>query len=113
MAQFKFRNYDLELDIEGIIFHVDCRSKTGDKIKQISQGGMKLLEDLISKRKTEDDAIKYCLAAIDGILGNGASGKIFATQAPTVTDCSDLLMFLCQEIGAKYDIQREKFIPKK
>lgn len=104
---FEFKDYNLELNIAGKEFRINCNSNVGDKMQAFSKNGKVMVEQLRAGEKTSEDALQYCAEAIDGILGAGAFEKIFEGRKATVTDCSDVLIFLSQEIAATNRSQKE------
>ena len=104
---FEFRDYNLEVNIAGKEFKVDCNSDVGDKMQAFSKNGKALVDQIRAGEKTSEDALRYCADAIDGILGGGAFEQIFEGRKPTVTDCSDVLIFLSKEIADMNKAQKE------
>jgi len=103
--KFRFRNFDIELDIEGTIYRVkpttELSKKTvafRDTINDFMQKALKGDADLESLGKT-------CRPIIDGILGDGASDAIFADRTPTPFDYADLVSYIATEITQYYNGQ--------
>lgn len=105
MPVFEFRDYTLALTIAGNDFNVNCVSELADKV----QGHKKTLSELAGQitagEKTSDDAVDVCRQITDDILGAGAFESVFKGRTPTVTDCSDVLLFVVGEITEQFKKQ--------
>lgn len=99
---FEFRDYSLDLSIAGKQFRVNCNSDIGETMQSLSDSARALAEQIGAGQKTDKDALLFLTGAIDRVLGAGASEKIFEGRKMTVTDASDVLTFLSNEISAMY-----------
>lgn len=77
MAQFSFKDYDLNLDFPTCTFTVRCDSDYSDKIKNMGEEFTGLSEKLIKGEITKDYAFEKIKMAIDQLLGDGAYSQIF------------------------------------
>mgnify|MGYP000032092673 CR=1 FL=1 len=100
MPVFEFKDYNLDLTIAGNEFTVNCVAELADKVREHRDTLANLANELRAGKKTSADAIDLCREIIDDILGDSAFDSIFKGRTPTVTDCSDVLLFT---IGAITD----------
>ena len=98
MHVFEFKDYTAQVQIAGTTFSVNCTAELGDKLGAISEELSALGEAIEKREKTPEDAIAGCKTVIDGILGDHAFEAIFTGRKPTVTDCSDVCLFIIDEI---------------
>lgn len=108
--KFEFRNNDLRLDIAGKEFTVDAFEP--DLLERVDAGRIKLAEkgkelqtlseEGITRGELKgkmEESIKACLEVIDGILGEGASQKIFESREVKFLDAIDVSHFIFNEIA--------------
>ncbi len=98
MATFQFKSYDLTVDIAGNPFTFRCDAEMGDKMVGFQKEASKLATQLGNGEKTTEDAISFCSNVIDNVLGEGATDKIFTGRSKSITDFTDLIFFLANEI---------------
>lgn len=108
--RFEFRDNGLKLDIVGNIFEIDTADPQLIKdIQDFSIEAQKKAEEL-SKRedyaKALEEAIQFCIDAIDKILGEDASKKIFANRKVNFFDCLDVIDFIVSEVN---EFRQQKF----
>jgi len=108
--KFEFRTNTLELDIAGHIFEVDpTNPRLIQEMQTFSEEAQKKVEEL-SKRedyaKALEKAIQFCIDAIDKILGEDASKKIFANRKVNFFDCLDVINFVVSEVN---EFRQQKF----
>lgn len=105
--KFEFINYNVDLDIAGQSFTMDCSSETGDYLKGVAVELRSLAAALANGEKTADDAVNYGTDVIDHLLGDGAAARIFATRKKRMSDIADLCMWLT-EVATKFQKERAK-----
>ena len=101
MAVFNFSDNLLHLEINGLHFDVDPILADG-KLLAFWNGFDKLqkkLEEAAADPKTVQEACEEILGTVDGILGGGASSKIFEGRVVSFYDCVDLIAFLRREVS--------------
>lgn len=99
--QFEFKK-GLQLDIAGNVFEVDTTDpdvmrnvlEFADGAKDMAEG----LKDIDNYVEQLEDTIKLCLTAMDAILGDGASEKIFEGRKVGLMDCLDVMNYIIAEI---------------
>ena len=99
--QFEFKK-GLQLDIAGNVFEVDTTDpdvmrnvlEFADDAKDMAEG-LKDVDNYVEQLK---DTIKLCLTAMDAILGEGASEKIFEGRKVGLMDCLDVMNYIIKEI---------------
>lgn len=105
--KFEFIDYNVNLDIAGQSFTMDCSSETGDYLKVVAAELRSLAAALSDGEKTVDDAVNYGTEVIDHLLGDGAAASIFATRKKRMSDIADLCMWLT-EVATKFQKERAK-----
>lgn len=105
--KFEFVDYNVDLDIAGQSFTMDCSSETGDYLKGVAVELRSLAAALGNGEKTVDDAVNYGTDVIDHLLGDGAAARIFATREKRMSDIADLCMWLT-EVATKFQKERAK-----
>lgn len=103
MAEFKW--YDgIEIDYgENIVFTIPESVETLKKIEELNT-------QMAKKSETVDDANTTCniiLDALDAILGDGATAKMFATHQITPRNCMNAWMYLNQCATEQFSAVRE------
>lgn len=107
--KFEFTNYDVEVEIAGQTFTMDCSTETGDFFEKLAERLKNLAVEIHNGTKGSDDALQVGLEAIDHILGDGASEKIFAGRKKRMCDVSDVCLFLT-ETANKFHAERAKIV---
>ena len=105
MPTFEFKNYFLDLKIAGNDYRVNCVTELADKVRANKEKLAELTKQINAGTKTGDDAIVACQEIIDDILGAGAVKNIFRGRKATMTDCSDVLLFIVGEMTEQYKKQ--------
>jgi len=94
MNTFEFRDHTVELCIAGHDFSLICNSDLVDRL-QIHH---KALVDMANRLSTGDtsggEAVGLCREILTDSLGDGAFARIFSDREPTLSDCSDVLLFV-------------------
>ena len=108
--KFEFRTNTLELDIAGHIFEIDpTNPRLIQEIQTFALEAQKKVEELSERRdyaKALEEVIQFCIDAIDKILGEDASKKIFANREVTFFDCLDVINFIVSETN---EFRQQKF----
>lgn len=108
--KFEFKTNTLELDIAGHIFEVDpTNPRLIQEMQTFSVEAQKKAEELSKRKdyaKALGEAIQFCIDAIDKILGEDASKKIFANRKATFFDCLDVINFVVSEVN---EFRQQKF----
>lgn len=95
MAKFKFKNNSLELEIENEKFFVTIDDfRDANKYLEIAERAQSLKDT-----DSVEEVLKLMRELIDGILGEGATDKIFKNREFNITDSIDLIVFLNEEIN--------------
>lgn len=95
MAKFKFKNNSLELEIENEKFFVTIDDfRDANKYLEIAEKAQSLKDT-----DSVEEILKLMRELIDGILGEGATDKIFKNREFNITDSIDLIVFLNEEIN--------------
>lgn len=105
--KFEFVDYNVDLNIAGQSFTMDCSSETGDYLKGVAAELRSLAAALANGEKTVDDAVNYGADVIDHLLGDGAATRIFATRKKRMSDIADLCMWLT-EVATKFQKERAR-----
>lgn len=93
MGKFEFRDNTLRLEIAGIPFDVNI---TDDYLKKMKQWGQEAQDKAKQNLKIEEHQA-FMASAIDKLLGDGASEKIFAGRICNIFDYMDVLNYICSE----------------
>ena len=95
MAKFKFKNNSLELEIENEKFFVTIDDfRDANKYLEIAERAQSLKDT-----DSVEEVLKLMRELIYGILGEGATDKIFKNREFNITDSIDLIVFLNEEIN--------------
>lgn len=105
--KFEFVDYNVDLDIAGQSFTMDCSSETGDYLKGVAAELRSLAAALANGEKTVDDAVNHGTDVIDHLLGDGAADRIFAARKKRMSDIADLCMWLT-EVATKFQKERAR-----
>lgn len=100
MAQFKFRENNLKLEIEDEVFYLDIAGfNDSDRLIKIGEDALQ-----ISKKGNNPETVKELMdmlvEAIDTILGEGSVARIFKKRKINYLDLIDLLAFITEEINS-------------
>ena len=115
--KFEFKSNDLELDIAGNKFYVDSTNpELIEKVLDFAKGA----EDKAKELKGKDDyveelkeTISFCLGAIDSILGEGSSDKIFEGRKVGMFDCLDVIYYIVNSINENKDNKFLEYSPNR
>lgn len=94
MKAFEFRDYHAQITIAGNSFDIDTSTETGDKVRRCTIAEKNLANEVAEGNKTNDELLEKFMGDLDSILGSGASKKIFAYRIPTVSDASDVMLYI-------------------
>lgn len=115
--KFEFRDNGLKLDIAGNIFEIDTTDpELVGRVYDFSVGAQEMASKLSQKEHYAEalkEAIQFCLDAIDSILGEGASNKIFAGRKISLFDCLDVIEYITTEINADRESRFQKYSPNR
>lgn len=98
MGKFQFKNYTRTLEFPGCEFTVECNSDLGDSIYATRSEYDALVEKYQRGEVDKAALVAFVKETTDKILGDGATDKIFAGRTITLTDASDVLVFIITEI---------------
>lgn len=107
IQKFEFVNYDVDVEIGGITFKMDCCSETGDYLKKCSAELRDLADAIGRGEKTVDDAVSYGCNMLDTLLGEGAAEKVFSGRKKRLSDVTDICLFLT-EVAVNFQNERIK-----
>jgi len=98
MSTFEFKDYHLALTIAGKPFTVNCVAELVETMQVHQDALVELAAHINEGIKNSFDAVTLCKEILDDILGEHAFADIFTDKEPTLTDCSDVLKFVIEEI---------------
>lgn len=105
MKKFEFSNYKIEVDIAGKVFALDCSTVTGDYLLDVSKELRELSSSAKNNKVSSEDIIAFGKRAIDHLLGEGSTDKIFEGRTILSDDVLDIIIFLTQ---TQSEFQRER-----
>lgn len=105
--RFEFRKHSCEVDIAGHKFELDCSSKMGETMKNLSVEFNRVADEMQGNKISTDQALKCYLKSIDTMLGDGAAAEIFEGRDATLDDAADVIYYLMNIIRA-YNTRRKK-----
>jgi hypothetical protein len=100
MGKFDFRDRTLKLDIAGNAFEIDAA--VGEELHEQKTILVNAIKEFQEGKKTRNETIAVYEEYFNRILGDDAFKKIFTKRVPTIIDCSDLLVFITDEITKLY-----------
>lgn len=98
-AVFSFTDYDIEIELAGHTFSLDCSSDTGDKLKEIGEQLNSLTEAYEKGEKTKEDICDFGKNAIDILLGENAAEKLLKGRKHLISDITDIIVFLSETVA--------------
>ena len=114
-SKFKFKDNGTVLDFGNAKFTVDISNP--ELIEEVLQFA-ETAEEKAEKLKSEDDYIKglreiisFCIEAIDKILGEGASEKIFEGRTVSMLDAIQVIDYIVEEVKKGKTTQFDKYSP--
>lgn len=118
--KFEFKKNTLELDIAGEVFNIDMTDPelidNAEKSAQDMIGWSEKAEKVAGEQgqaKAMEMSIQLCIDAIDGILGDGATKKIFKDRKINFFDCLDILEFLKAEMEQSKTEKLQQYTPNR
>lgn len=102
MGKFQFQSNSIHLDIAGHIFDIPGTVEYAEKIKEFSvqaQERARKLQEIEDSADAIQEASEFLTDTINGLLGDGASEKIFAGRAISLYDCIDVMQYICGEFN--------------
>nr|DAQ38492.1 MAG TPA: tail assembly chaperone [Caudoviricetes sp.] len=120
VKKFEFSSNLLELDIAGEVFQIDTTNprliesaeKYGIKMQEYSKKAEEIAKEH-GNAKAMEDMIQICVDAIDVILGEGATKKIFKERKVNFFDCIDVINFVTAEIEKSRENKLQKYSPNR
>lgn len=100
MGKFEFRDRTVKLNIAGNAFEIDAA--VGEELHEQKTILVNAIKEFQEGKRTRNETITIYEEYFNKILGDGAFKKIFAKRVPTIMDCSDLLVFITDEITKVY-----------
>lgn len=119
---FEFRNNNLEIEIAGNTFEIDIAdTELMSKITGFSKEATELSNRLLEQSKDEnadygkalEEAIQFVVGAIDMMLGEDASKKIFKGRKVSFFDALDVVNFIVDEYNTKRKDNFNKYSPNR
>lgn len=115
--KFEFKNNGLKLDIAGSVFYVDTTNpELIERILDFAKGAESMAKELKDKEdyvKELKETISFCLGAIDSILGEGSSDKIFEGRKVGLFDCLDVINYIVNSINEGKDNKFLEYSPNR
>lgn len=101
MDKFEFGDYRLKLNIAGCAFDIDCGGSIHEKLSTYYTEGLALEKLAREEGVSEEKQLAWGLGVIDGILGDGASDKIFEGRDKTAFDANRIVSYIAEKIAEK------------
>lgn len=98
MKTFNFKSRDFQLNIAGSEFTVVCDDGFRERMSIFQSESIALADQVHEGKKTNKDAIELCVRIIDFALGQGAVEKIFNDRSVNLSDFSDIILFIADEV---------------
>lgn len=120
VKKFEFGKNLLELDMNGTMFKIDTTDPTlienaekyGKKMQEYAKIAEKRAEE-VGNAKAMEEMIQVCIEAIDIMLGEGATNKIFKDRKVNFFDCIDIINFVTSEIQKKRNDKMQQYSPNR
>lgn len=120
VKKFEFGKNLLELDMNGTMFKIDTTDPTlienvekyGKKMQEYAKIAEKRAEE-VGNAKAMEEMIQVCIEAIDIMLGEGATNKIFKDRKVNFFDCIDIVNFVTSEIQKKRNDKMQQYSPNR
>lgn len=120
VKKFEFGKNLLELDMNGTMFKIDTTDPTlienaekyGKKMQEYAKIAEKRAEE-VGNAKAMGEMIQVCIEAIDIMLGEGATNKIFKDRKVNFFDCIDIINFVTSEIQKKRNDKMQQYSPNR
>lgn len=107
VQKFEFTNYNVDIEINGYQFTLDCTSDTGDCLKKCAAELRDMATAIENGEKTVDDAVQFGCGMLDTLLGEGAADKAFEGRKKRLSDVTDICIWLAQ-VAAKFQSEHSK-----
>lgn len=115
--KFEFKSNDLELDIAGKLFYVDTTDpELIERVLDFAKGAQTMAEELKGKEDYVEElkgTISFCLDAIDSILGEGSSDKIFEGRKVGLFDTLDVISYIVNSMNEGKDNKFLEYSPNR
>lgn len=105
--KFEFTDYNVDVEINGHTFKMDCSSEIGDYLKKSASEIREIAEAINSGEKTAADALAFGMEILDTLLGDGAAEKCFEGRKKRTSDIADMCVWLA-DVSAAFRVKREK-----
>jgi hypothetical protein len=102
MKNFKFRSNVIEVDIEGHQFVIEPTPDLTERVVEFEKKWLGMVSDAENGIVENERVISQCKIVIDVILGAGAFEKIFTGRVQNIEDCTDVAVFIFNEIAGWY-----------
>ena len=102
---FEFTNYDVEVELAGHKFTMDCSTDTGDYLKNAGAELKKLAKGYSAGTVSKENICEFGRDVIDRLLGSGSAETLLNGRKHEVSDIVDICVFLAQ-IAAKFQTKR-------
>ena len=86
--------------------------KHGKKMQEYAKIAEKRAEE-VGNAKAMEEMIQVCIEAIDIMLGEGATNKIFKDRKINFFDCIDIINFVTSEIQKKRNDKMQQYSPNR
>ena len=111
--EFDFRNARVKLKIAGHVFEVDMgRQALHETLADFSRRALeysKALKTSKDAKKTLEEATQFILTSIDGILGQGASERIFQDRTAELADAADVVNYILQGLNQAREKRMQRY----
>ncbi|WP_195376725.1 DUF6673 family protein [Anaerotruncus rubiinfantis] len=117
VKKFEFGSSRLDLDIAGNTFSISVAD--AGLAERLSRFGEEAIERSQNIRESEDvarqlaEACDFCDRTLDGVLGGGASEKIFSGREKDLFERIEVMNFLIDEINAFREERLQKYSPNR
>ena len=110
MTGFRFKPSVLTLDIEGETFDLEMTRDFFDKMDKLSEEcGKRSLLLRESGGKSDGSNELFLSGIIDGLLGDGATERIFFGRKRDIFDLCDVLIYVCDECARYQKARAERY----
>lgn len=96
--EFRERSLPLELDIAGHPFVLMLNKGVSEKLQAFSSKAQEISETMQDTEESAEKAWAFLAAALDDLLGAGATDTVFEGRAPNAFDMVDIISYICEQI---------------
>lgn len=101
-AKFQFQQSKIEMEIAGGVYTVTPSPDIPKKAAKFQAKAEKMIPQIEKKLISDTEYIKLCKDIIDDFCGKGSFNSIFKDRIPNIRDCTNLTVFIINEITAYY-----------